>query len=121
MDREAAIQLFDQVLDVWSGGNPSRIRELVTRDYQGHMLHLADGDRTADTYGDWIHRFRKSQPDVEFQVVAQGFDGDRLWSQLAATGSDGRTAYGMNTSRFRDGLLAEEWALWSEWLGNSPI
>jgi hypothetical protein len=27
----------------------------------------------------------------------------------------------MNTSRFRDGLLAEEWALWSEWLGNSPI
>jgi len=115
VDRDAAVELFDQILDVWNGADPSSIRHLITDDYQGHMLHLASGDRTANTYASWIADFRRSNPDVRFRVLSQGVAGNQVWSRLVATSGDGRTSNGMNTSVLRDGLVSEEWAIWSDW------
>lgn len=108
--------MFAAVLDVWSGRRPTTaIRELISADYVGHMLHLEDGERTAEEYGAWIERYRRDQPEVEFTVVAQTVVGDHLWSRLIAARADHAVAYGMNESRVRDGRLIEEWAVWSPW------
>jgi len=115
VDHDAAVKLFDRILDAWNDADPSSIRDLITDDYQGHMLHLARGDRSADTYASWIADFRRSNPNVRFRVLAQGVTGNQVWSRLVATRPDDRTSYGMNTSVFRDGLVAEEWAIWSDW------
>ncbi|MDT4918950.1 MAG: SnoaL-like polyketide cyclase [Pseudonocardiales bacterium] len=107
--------VFASVLRVWNGNDPAAIRALLTDDYRGHMLHLADGERTALDYSAWIERFRRDHPGVQFEVVSQIVDGDRVWSRLLARRPDGAMANGMNESRMREGLLAEEWALWSGW------
>ena len=98
VDVPGAAELFDRVLDVWRGGDPLRIRDLVTDDYQGHMLHLADGERSADRYPDWIARYQRNNPGCTFEVLSQNTAGDRLWTRLDAHLPDGRVAHGMNTS-----------------------
>ena len=112
----AAGRVFAEVIDIWSGRRPpASIRALITDDYVGHMLHLEVGERSADEYRDWIERYRREQPGTEFEVVAQTVAGDRIWSRLVASRSDGAVAHGMNQSRVQDGKLAEEWAIWSSW------
>lgn len=106
---------FDRLLDVWSGGDPSQLADVVTADYAGHMLHLAAGDRTAAEYAPRIRAYREANPGTVFRVVDQAASGDRLWSRVEALRGDGRRAHGMNVSRFVDGRIAEEWAVWSDW------
>ncbi len=52
---------------------------------------------------------------VTFAVVDQSSADTRLWSRLIAHGPDSRRANGMNVSRFEGDLIAEEWAIWSDW------
>ena len=106
---------FELLLDVWRGGDPAALAGLITPDYLGHMLHLSQRERTADQYEGWIRRYREANPGTRFTVEDQSANADRLWSRLTATTEDGRHAYGMNVSRFVDGMIAEEWAIWSDW------
>ena len=88
---------------------------LIAEDYVGHMLHLADGERTAEQYAAWIDAYRTANPEVRFVIVDQAASEDRLWSRVLATHGDGRHAHGMNVSRFVGDRIAEEWAVWSGW------
>jgi SnoaL-like domain len=106
---------FALLLDVWSGGDPGALATLITEDYVGHMLHLAEGDRTAEQYAARIRAYREASPGARFAVVDQTAGQDRLWSRLLATNGDGRQAHGMNVSRFAGDRICEEWAVWSGW------
>jgi hypothetical protein len=106
---------FELLLDVWRGGDLGALAGLITPDYLGHMLHLPDGERTAEQYQGWIVRYREANPGTRFRVEDQSASGNRLWSRLTATHGDGRQASGMNVSRFVGGRIAEEWAVWSDW------
>jgi hypothetical protein len=106
---------FAWLLDLWNGGDPNGLEALITRDYVGHMLHLAEGERTAAHYPGWIRAYREANPGTRFHVDDQSASGDRLWSRLTATQGVGRRAHGMNVSRFVGDRIAEEWAVWSGW------
>jgi SnoaL-like domain len=107
---------FDRLLLVWNGGDPGDVNELITTDYQGHMLHLPAGERSAQQYPQWIRDYRLASPGVTFEVVDQATGGDRLWTRLTATRADSAgVAHGMNVSRFDGERIAEEWAVWSDW------
>lgn len=108
-------ELFGRLVDVWSNGHPSDILTLITPDYIGHMLHLEHGQRTAAEYPGWIQSFRGANPKARFRIHDQSASGDRLWTRLQATREDGAVSNGMNISRFADGRIAEEWAIWSGW------
>ena len=112
-NRRAAV--FSRLLDVWRGGDATGIADLITTGYRGHMLHLAEGERTAASYARWIEDYRATNPDVTFDLVDQVSADSRLWSRLVAHGPDSRHAHGMNVSRFEGDLIAEEWAIWSDW------
>lgn len=108
--------LFGRLLDVWNGGEPETVEELITTDYRGHMLHLPAGERAAQEYAARIRSYQAEFPGTRFHVEDQGTAGDRLWTRLTATQPDGSVAHGMNTSRFAGELIAEEWAVWSSWI-----
>ena len=109
--------VFAELLRIWQSGPGEAILAIVTADYRGHMLHLgADRDRAA--YPDRIDSHRAQFPAARFEVVDQSETGDRLFSRIEANRtSDGveLVSHGMNVSRFVDGLIAEEWAIWTEW------
>jgi SnoaL-like domain len=107
---------FGRAIDVWSVGDPEDILALITVDYVGHMLHLENGQRSAQDYPGWIQSFREANPNTAFVVQDQSSGGDRLWSRLQATRGDGAVSHGMNVSRFAGDRVAEEWALWSAWM-----
>ena len=110
------------VIDIWNGAPVERLSEVLAPDYRGHMLHLEDGERDANAYAGLVERFRTANPGTIFRVVAH-IPGDAgLVSRLEARrvdGSSGTTliARGINISRFDgEGRLAEEWAIWSNWM-----
>ena len=54
---------------------------------------------------------------VHFQIMDQVASGDRVAARLEAAATENSTGQsirmiGMNISRFRDGKIAEEWAVW---------
>ena len=114
-------ELFGDLLSVWQTGPGDAILAIVTSDYVGHMLHLGEGERDRESYPGWIDSYRSRNPGTRFHVVEQLEVGDRLFSRIEATrtSADGTTlvAHGMNLSRFVGGLIAEEWAIWTEWWG----
>ena len=92
------------------------ILKLVLPSYRGHMLHMKDGERTAQMFPGWIQNYQETNPGTVFTVHDQVSVGDRLWTRLSARRRDGFTANGMNQSRFDGELIAEEWAIWSSWI-----
>jgi predicted ester cyclase len=107
--------VFDSLLSVWNGSDSEQLSDLITNDYRGHMLHLADGERTSSGYADWIRDYRLANPGATFLVEDQTSEGDRLWTRLRAHLPGGAVAHGFNISRFEGRRIAEEWALWSPW------
>jgi SnoaL-like domain len=118
---ESKHELFAELLSVWQTGPGNAILAIVTSDYVGHMLHLDESERDRESYPAWIDSYRSRNPGTHFRVVDQLEAGDRLLSRVEATrtSADGTTlvAHGMNLSRFAGGLIAEEWAIWTEWRG----
>lgn len=115
-DIEARSAQFARLLDVWSGGDPNGLAHVITSAYVGHTLNLRAAERSAADYEDWIRSYRDANPGIVFAVQEQAVSGDRLWSRVRATRGDGRQAHGMNVSRFEGDRIAEEWAVWSDWL-----
>jgi hypothetical protein len=108
--------LFDALLFAWNDGDPERVHDLITADYRGHMLHLAQGERSGADYPEWIRNYRLANPGALFGVVDQSSSGDKLWTRLIARLPNGDVAHGVNISRFDGDRIAEEWAVWSPWL-----
>ena len=115
-------EVSEDLLSVWQMGPGDGILALVTSDYAGHMLHLGEGEgegeRDRESYPGWIDSYRSRNPGTRFHVVEQREVGDRLITRLEATttSADGAAlvAHGMNVSRFVGGLIAEEWAIWTQ-------
>lgn len=111
-------EAFAALLDSWNGGDPAAVRDLVTDDYVGHMLHMVGGERGRDEYPAWIERWRALNPGAQFAIDQQIESGDWIASRLRAVREDrgvAQVAFGMNFSRCNNGGIAEEWAIWSEW------
>ncbi len=110
------------IIDVWNGASLDIIRGLLAPTYRGHMLHVPDGERDASTYMTSIERYRDANPGATFRILEQFDAGDRVVTRLEARCPeplDGGpvVSSGINISRFdAEGLLAEEWAIWSAWL-----
>jgi len=115
------------VLAAWNDGPTARLAELLAPTYRGHMLGLRAGERDAAAYPGWIERYRVANPGVRFEVVEQFDAVDRVVSDLQARRVSGATlapsvSHGINISRFdQSGRLAEEWAIWSDWLDDEEI
>jgi hypothetical protein len=65
-----------------------------------------------------IIAYRDRATGVQFEVMHRFSDGDYVATRVVAHATDSAiraplSACGLNISRWEDGLLAEEWAVWS--------
>lgn len=105
---------FERLLAIWNGdAEPGELSSILSLAYRGRI-----GSRERDAAGlaRDIAALRERFPGVRF-AVEHGFgDGECLASRLTAhvPGPAGASTVvrGMNVSRWEDGLLAEEWAVW---------
>jgi hypothetical protein len=109
------VAVLDRLLTAWNNGDPEVVCELVTTDYQGHMLHLPSGERSAEEYAQRIRDYRFAYPGAWFDVLDRGSSGDKVWTRLRASLPSGESAHGVNICRFVETRIAEEWAIWSAW------
>lgn len=104
--------------EIWETGEVERLGDLLTDDYVGHMLGLGDRHGVAE-YAATISRFRASGAAAHFEVLDQFSEGDKVCTRVRSRRSDGaggeEVAYGINVSSYRDGRLAEGWAIWTPW------
>ena len=101
-------------LRVWNGEfEISALPTLLTSSYLGH---LGSRDRDATQLADDIAAYRRVNPTIRFEIEDEFWSGARAASRVVARGTDGLgrqiAARGINISRFEEGLLAEEWAVW---------
>jgi hypothetical protein len=117
MQTEESVQrdVLASLLEVWSSENALAVLDLISDGYIGHMLHLEAGERTKTTYPSQISSFRTQNPGTIFTVIEQRRLVDGFLTRLMASRADGAYSYGMNQSRFVGPLIAEEWAIWSDW------
>lgn len=64
-----------------------------------------------------IAEYRQQANGIRFELLHRFSEGEYVASRWAAHATDlvsgvGLSANGLNISRWRDGLLAEEWAVW---------
>jgi hypothetical protein len=100
---------FARYLAVWNGDEDfTELDSLLSPTFRGHL-----GSRTRDArqLKDDIVAYRDGAPGVRFRVEHQFGDHDWLATRLTAK-ADGRTISGLNISRWEDGRLVEEWAVW---------
>lgn len=102
-------ETFSQLLAVWNG--EADLAELDTLFAPGYRGHLGSRSRDAASVKRDIAAYREQTPGVRFHPEHQFADGDYLATRLTAT-AGGQTICGMNISRWEDGRLAEEWAIW---------
>ena len=106
-------ETFERLLAVWSGeADLGELDLLVSPTYCGH---LGSGERGPAQLKQDIAAYRKRVPDVRFRVEHQFGEGDYLASRLIAeapTSGSVTSICGINISRWENGLLAEEWAVW---------
>jgi hypothetical protein len=106
---------FAGYLAIWNGEAPvDDLRRVLGAGYRGH---LGSVDRDAAALAEAITAYRERLPDVRFAVDHQFGDGVHLASRVRATATHPDTGQplelvGINVSRWQDGKLAEEWAVW---------
>jgi hypothetical protein len=78
---------------------------------------MGSRDRRLDELKQDIVAYRERATGVRFEVLHRFSDGDYVATRVVAHATDSETgaslsACGLNISRWADGLLAEEWAVW---------
>jgi hypothetical protein len=110
-------EAMEHVLSAWNGSGD--VGPWLTTNYRGHMLHdPSGGERDAGEYPARIEEFRSRYPGVRFSADRVFEGADHRSTLTHAEWRDPQTgdllvANGINVSRFEDGKLAEEWAIWS--------
>jgi predicted ester cyclase len=108
-------ETFRGIAAVWQGeADLDTLDELVTPTYIGH---IGSRDRDLARLKQDIAAYRQAAPDVRFRVEHQFGEGEYVATRVTAHATDPATgqptkACGLNISRWEDGLLAEEWAVW---------
>jgi hypothetical protein len=111
-DREASLRRY---MEIWNGSaNLEELDRLLTPSYLGHM---GSRDRDLRQLKEDIDAYRQRANDVRFEVLHRFSEGDYVATRVVAHATDAETgsqlsACGLNISRWEDGLLAEEWAVW---------
>ena len=106
---------MDRYLAVWNGEVAvDELGSILASDYQGHIGSQA---RTADELRGDILAYRERVPGVRFRWEHQFGDGEYIATRVTAHATDPTTGEpmsvtGINISRWQDGRLAEEWAVW---------
>jgi len=96
--------------EVWVQGDFSNVHELLTEDYVGHS---GLRDRNIDQLLIDVELYRAQYPSLHLDVLDQFEAGDKLVSRVRVY-SVGKTAIGINISRFAGDRIAEEWTVWTE-------
>ena len=104
--------LFRTYLEIWNDGGVDRLHALLAPGYAGHMRGNVSEERDEEALGGSIVEFRRRFPEVRFTVTEQIVAGDRVATRLSAVLGDEELGVGMNFSRWQNGRLTEEWALW---------
>jgi predicted ester cyclase len=111
-DRES---ILGRYLAIWNGSaSVDELDGLVTADYLGHV---GSRDRRLSELKTDIVAYRERATDVRFEVMHRFSEGDYVATRVVAHATDPSTgaplsACGLNISRWEDGRLAEEWAVW---------
>jgi SnoaL-like polyketide cyclase len=106
---------FARLLAIWNGKVAfEELDSLVSPTYRGH---LGSRDRDLERLKQDIVDYRERVPGVQFRVEHQFGEGPNLATRLTAraphaASEDVAAVCGLNISRWQDGLLAEEWAVW---------
>jgi hypothetical protein len=105
---------FARLLAIWNGKVAlEELDSLVSPTYRGH---IGSRDRDLERLKQDIVEYRERVPGVQFCVKHQFGEGPHLATRLTAgthAASENVAAVcGLNISRWEDGLLAEEWAVW---------
>ena len=102
-------------LAVWNGeATVDELDSILSPAYRGYMGSRA---RTAAELRQDILDYRDRVPGVRFRWEHQFGEGEHIATRVTAHAVDAATgnpmsAIGINISRWKDGLLAEEWAVW---------
>jgi predicted ester cyclase len=102
-------------LEIWNGTRDvDELDDLVTSSFVGH---IGSRDRGLAELKDDVRVYRQNAGDVRFEVMHRFAEGDHVSTRLVAHSTDPATGAavtfcGLNVSRWEDGLLAEEWAVW---------
>jgi hypothetical protein len=108
-------ETFARLLDIWNGEAAlDELDSIVSPTYRGHM---GSRDRDLARLKQDIADYRQRVPGIRFRVEHQFGHDDHLASRLTAHAPSARAGEpaavcGLNISRWDDGLLAEEWAVW---------
>jgi steroid delta-isomerase-like uncharacterized protein len=97
---------------VCARGDLDRARELYADDFIDHVNALEF--RGQEGIARSVAMYRAMFPDLRIEVVDQVADGDRVVSRWVLNGTHrGRsvTLPGITISRFRDGMIAEDWTV----------
>jgi len=108
-------ETFARLLDVWNGEAAlDELDALVSASYRGH---LGSRERDLARLKQDIAEYRERVPGVRFSVEHQFGQDEDLATRLTAHAPAGEAGTptaisGLNISRWDNGLLAEEWAVW---------
>jgi len=107
-------EILARYLAIWNGEQPlDALDALVTPGFVGH---IGSRDRDLSRLKEDIAAYRQDAPSARFGIHHQFGDDEYLASRVHARIIDqvGNevTLQGINISRWEDGLLAEEWAVW---------
>jgi hypothetical protein len=110
-DRRSTLRKY---LAVWNGEESlETLTTLVTPDFIGRIGSV---ERDLTRLKEDIADYRKAAPTVRFNVEHQFGEGEYLATRVTAHATDisGRpvSITGLNISRWENGFLAEEWAVW---------
>lgn len=105
---------MDRYLAVWNGeASVDVLDSILSPAYRGHLGSQA---RTAAELRQDILDYQERLPGVRFRLEHQFGDGEHLATRVTANAVDATgnpmSATGINISRWENGLLAEEWAVW---------
>jgi hypothetical protein len=114
-------ETFEGVRAVWSGeADVDDLDRLVAPNYRGH---LGSRDRDLAQLKHDIVAYRAAAPNVEFRLEHQFGEGDCVATRWTASRNVETEAQesicGINISRWENGLLAEEWAVWESFSAGS--
>jgi ketosteroid isomerase-like protein len=106
--------IFHRYLEFWRVGDLSRIDEIVSPTYVGHV---SAGDRDQTGLVERIRAFRALFADIAFTIEDQIAADDKVITRMSARGTHqptgtATTLIGINISRIAEQRIQEEWAVW---------
>ena len=108
---------FRRYMTMWVTGDVDDLDNVIGPGYIGHSGADPDRDDDIDSLRDHMAGYHVAFPEVDLTIDDQIAEGDRVFTRMTARSPDResggmKAAAGFNVSRFFDGKIVEEWALW---------